>query len=473
MAVSLAVHPDRLELVQSLTLVLKLPGQAPAFGSPPPAAGWSLSQAFGAQLAGACPLARTSRVYVQLPGGEAEGAAALQPPPAASALLQAAGEQQGQQQQSLHSYELPAGRLDISMAAAQGQQGQQGQQQPLLQVSSYTTGSGNLHGGMVLELTRQPAAQGQAAASAASAAAAANATLPLCIHQVVPWYVRVWLHTLQLQLDGRPADLDALVTARRVVPAQDRRQQLELELCLQLPAATQQLLLTADFSKAFLTVFECPPDTHRGHDVPAATVTYPDATVSEPRALVCRGGAGEAACAALAASPLLGRLLAPRAQQQCSQGLLVPLAAPDFSMPYNVGAPPCCTCASAAASAAAAVCLILCSSAAAALAHEALRGSCRLRRSTAAHRPDPPSRLPTPQVCCLTSTVLAVYIGATLNALMRRHGEKAGGGGKAEARRKALKFVVVVALFSGLALYLDEALREQAQGLLRELGLEL
>jgi hypothetical protein len=70
--------------------------------------------------------------------------------------------------------------------------------------------------------------------------------------------------------------------------------------------------------------------------------------------------------------------------------------------------------------------------------------------------------------------VLAVYIGATLNALMRRHGDQgAGSGGKAEARRKAAKFVVVVVVFGGLALFLDEALREQAAWLLRELGVEL
>jgi phosphatidylinositol glycan class T len=346
MEVSVTVHPNRLQLVQSLTLVLRLPSQPPMFDGPAAVAGWSLGRAFNAQLAGACPLARISRAYVQLPGGAAEGAAALRPPPAASALLQ--GVVLRGQLQAVHSYELRellqlGGQLDIAVEPGpagqqqdQGQQGQQGQAlvgQPPLQVHSYTTGSGNLHGGMVLELTRQP---GQAA----------NATLPVCIFQVVPWYVRVWLHTLQLRVDGRPVELDALVTARRLVPAQDRRQQLELELCLQLPAASRQLLLTADFSKAFLTVFECPPDTHRGHDVPAAVVSYPDEAVSGRRGLQCEGAAGGgpralgACAAALAGSPLLRRLAEPRVQQQRSQGLLVPLAAPDFSMPYNVGAAP-------------------------------------------------------------------------------------------------------------------------------------
>ncbi|PNH02685.1 GPI transamidase component PIG-T [Tetrabaena socialis] len=84
-------------------------------------------------------------------------------------------------------------------------------------------------------------------------------------------------------------------------------------------------------------------------------------------------------------------------------GLLVPLAAPDFSMPYNV--------------------------------------------------------------LCLSSTVLAVYFGAMLNLLLARPppaaadpGARAAGGA---GRTKALQVVGLVAAFAALALYLDQELREQ------------
>ncbi len=76
-------------------------------------------------------------------------------------------------------------------------------------------------------------------------------------------------------------------------------------------------------------------------------------------------------------------------------------------------------------------------------------------------------------VICLTSTVLAVFIGATLNTLLRRPegtedkavsgaaGSKSGW--SSPARRKAVKFVVVLLLFGGLGLYLDPSLQEALQ----------
>lgn len=104
--------------------------------------------------------------------------------------------------------------------------------------------------------------------------------------------------------------------------------------------------------------------------------------------------------------------------------LLVPLAAPDFSMPYNV--------------------------------------------------------------ICLSSTVLAVYFGAVLNLLTKRGdrsrldaGEAKGVGAVKGGLRpgqgvKALKLLAFVLLFASLALYLDADMRSQAekllQGLLEQVG---
>lgn len=102
-------------------------------------------------------------------------------------------------------------------------------------------------------------------------------------------------------------------------------------------------------------------------------------------------------------------LFAPVLLQVYSPDLLVPLAVPDFSMPYNV--------------------------------------------------------------ICLTSTVLAVYVGSTLNALLRRSSEAAGAaggaGGSAEAarrqrRRKMAQVVVVAVVFGGLGVYLDPDQRAAA-----------
>eukprot|EP00891_Asterochloris_glomerata_P000956 jgi/Astpho2/956/Aster-x0960 len=43
----------------------------------------------------------------------------------------------------------------------------------------------------------------------------------------------------------------------------------------QVPARACSLQLTVSFRKAFLSVFEHPPDAHRGFDIPAALVALP------------------------------------------------------------------------------------------------------------------------------------------------------------------------------------------------------
>jgi phosphatidylinositol glycan class T len=90
------------------------------------------------------------------------------------------------------------------------------------------------------------------------------------------------------------------LAAQRVQPAVQRASPGVLDLCLQVPAAVAEVQLRLDFSKVFLTVFEYPPDAHRGFDIPAALVSYPDPlhaptvqwrTAAEMEAGMC-GGAG-------------------------------------------------------------------------------------------------------------------------------------------------------------------------------------
>jgi phosphatidylinositol glycan class T len=97
-----------------------------------------------------------------------------------------------------------------------------------------------------------------------------------------------------------------------------------------------------------------------------------------------------------------------------SPGLLVPLAVPDFSMPYNV--------------------------------------------------------------ICLTSTVLAVFVGGVLNALLWRPGQEARHGAdaaqlKQRRRRKLVRLLVLSCAFGGLAMYWDPELQAQVAQQLAALGL--
>jgi hypothetical protein len=88
---------------------------------------------------------------------------------------------------------------------------------PQLLVSRFITGTGQLHGGMVLQLTAvQPSDDGLGYHSTPAAAGSSNSSsnssgrnMSVCILQVVPWYIRLWLHTLQLSIDGQVRPLTA------------------------------------------------------------------------------------------------------------------------------------------------------------------------------------------------------------------------------------------------------------------------
>jgi len=75
-------------------------------------------------------------------------------------------------------------------------------------------------------------------------------------------------------------------------------------------------------------------------------------------------------------------------------------------------------------------------------------------------------------VCCLTSTVLAVYLGAMLNAVLRRQAPQLSEG-QAAAAGRARKFRVAAVLlaFGGAAVYLDPGLQSSLRKKLQGLGL--
>ena len=68
--------------------------------------------------------------------------------------------------------------------------------------------------------------------------------------------------------------LDDVLVAHHLEPAEGPGTTGVIELCLSLPAATTSALIRIDFQKAFLTVFDHPPDAHRGFDIPAALLTF-------------------------------------------------------------------------------------------------------------------------------------------------------------------------------------------------------
>jgi GPI-anchor transamidase subunit T len=171
-------------------------------------------------------------------------------------------------------------------------------------VSRYLTGIGLASGGVATHVTND-----------------GPTTKRVLYAEVVPSFMRVYLHSLSLELKReedsvpRPVSVlrgDAALGVTRLVPAEIGGRAGEIELEMWLPAHSR-LSMTYDFDKAFLHFTKFPPDAHRGYDVGSAIVFAADAEGSS-------SGGDSSSFSEVA----------------YSLGLLVDLPTPDFSMPYNV-----------------------------------------------------------------------------------------------------------------------------------------
>ncbi|KAA8899129.1 hypothetical protein TRICI_006399 [Trichomonascus ciferrii] len=127
--------------------------------------------------------------------------------------------------------------------------------------------------------------------------------------ETLPWYMRVYLHTLQLDVLSSPPSESSLARSQIMKhilyrPAKDREQPTQIEIEMRLPPGTS-VSLSYDFDKSLLYLAEYPPDANHGFDIaPGVLTTFDDSGKS---------------------------LFSIR-----TTSLLLSLPTPDFSMPYNV-----------------------------------------------------------------------------------------------------------------------------------------
>ncbi|KAF8761280.1 GPI transamidase component [Rhizoctonia solani] len=135
------------------------------------------------------------------------------------------------------------------------------------------TGAEQTHGGLLLSITNE-----------------GNTEFTTAWLETMPWFIQFFLHTLELRVDGQKRG--------------------------------DTLQVTVSFRKAFILYTEHPPDAHRGWDLPAAVITPLCAEAdSKTMELTHRYGLG---------------LVDTCGTRLYTSTLLVDLATPDFSMPYNV-----------------------------------------------------------------------------------------------------------------------------------------
>jgi len=179
---------------------------------------------------------------------------------------------------------------------------------PQLFVERFLTGSGNENGGVVIDVER-----------ATSEVDAPSAPIRVRLFQPLPWFVRMYMHTLSIEFDGRVAPKGAL-EGIRYVPAQDRVRSSLIEMQIVIPNNASSMRLSVDYDKGFLRAHEFPPDANRGFDLPPGRLDFFSIEDAEGTPVKAARESGA------------------RPEAVYMNGLLFPLPTPDFSMSYNVAA---------------------------------------------------------------------------------------------------------------------------------------
>ncbi|GAA0145284.1 hypothetical protein LIER_05514 [Lithospermum erythrorhizon] len=331
-------------LQQTLSVVL----QPPNLGIPSKSKlqpSWSLSSLFGREVSGKCILSKSSHVYIQFEQNLVSELKRLEEATKASntevlssgfssnnpsfelsvspnrVIKEVASSDKGtsvlfefsvDHYRDLKPFDLKLNwKLPASWSCEQAP----------FHVSRFLMGSGNERGAIAISLTstgknvyKQGATEGGVC------------HFRVNIFQFVPWYVKVYYHTLRIYTDEQLQPAEGLVEKMRVSPSEDKVSPGVMEMVLKLSCGVKTAALTLEFDKGFLHIDEYPPDANQGFDIPSALVNFAD---FQTKMHFVEDDSLENA-------PILSNLKETRPVLAYTEVLLVPLTTPDFSMPYNV-----------------------------------------------------------------------------------------------------------------------------------------
>jgi GPI-anchor transamidase subunit T len=230
----LKLRSDKLNgivIEQTLSVVLQPSGHA----------SWSMYQLFKKSLTGKCALAKSTRVFLEIEGnlGKNEN------------ILELVGEDADivTNDQNDHStlYQYNAEKyseqepLDIMVNWINPQQ--LSFLPAPLHASRFLMGSGNERGSIAISL--QPARN----STKGLYDGLDNCFTKVVVFQVVPWYVKVYYHTLRIYVDGEIRDTRDVIENVNVTPSEDKVSPGSLEMMLRFPCGMISAALTLDFDK--------------------------------------------------------------------------------------------------------------------------------------------------------------------------------------------------------------------------------
>ncbi|KAI4356384.1 hypothetical protein L6164_000411 [Bauhinia variegata] len=304
---------------------------------------WSLSSIFGRKVNGRCVLATSSSVFLQIDGDLFTQLENLQK----NTAIYAADDIGAEELTSNHGFELSIKPDRVHKEVEKGSsilyeyeiKEYTDTEQfdlsltwkhpvvwssplPPLHASRFLMGSGNERGAMAISLKQTEPTGGFVCANCVEE----RCELQVNVLQIVPWYIKVYYHTLQLFVNEQRQAVTDFVEKMRVSPSEDKVSPGLMELVLKFPCDLKSAVLSVEFDKGFLHIDEYPPDANQGFDIPSAIISFPN----------FHAGLQFPDNSSLSKSPMFSKLQEKSHVLSYTEVLLVPLTTPDFSMPYNV-----------------------------------------------------------------------------------------------------------------------------------------
>ncbi|GJJ08822.1 hypothetical protein Clacol_003041 [Clathrus columnatus] len=235
---------------------------------------WSFSHLFGKNIQGQCSVARDSRIEVDLPSSPFT----LTPPPITNEVAQ----------YNVNTIQEP---LDV-----------------VLKYSDETSFvyPTEIKSSIPLSIERSHSGTSQAKGRMhVTIKNMQNFSQLVTYLETPPWIIKFYLHTLTIRVNDEEELRNDILQFINYIPTESNKPTLFESILLLPPQSTVHM--TIDFDKTFLRYTEHPPDAQRGWDLPSALLIPLPSNVS---------------------NQVLPRMY--------TKTLLIDLATPDFSMPYNV-----------------------------------------------------------------------------------------------------------------------------------------
>lgn len=264
---------------------------------------WSIRKFFGIGIKGSCPLAIISNIYIDISSNNTHHTYEMTPKPTIKLKSLRGGQENDIAVYDIRSHSAE-GMFNIAVKHSTTKTAVINYPS-VLYANRYIIGSGQQKGSLVTKIYNN---HWQA--------------LDIVLLENIPWYLSVYLHTIQITCNGK----NVVPLALHYMPGKERISPYYLELILRLPPHSVTKF-SIEIEYLFLKWQEYPPDANHGFYMGPAIITALLPIARNYTALPLDGSIISLSFNASQDNYLV---------QLRTESLLISLPTPDFSMPYNV-----------------------------------------------------------------------------------------------------------------------------------------